>query len=85
MGLVHKERQSDDRRMLSLKLSARGNALLDSIAPLRRQVNDVQFNNLTAADFRQLTSLIYRLIESGDHALSMLQFLKENNQISAAE
>jgi len=85
MGLVDKERQTGDRRMLSLKLSARGNALLDSIAPLRCQVNDLQFSSLTASDFRQLVALIYRLIDSGDRALSLLQFLKENKQISAAE
>ena len=85
MGLVHKERHTGDRRMLSLKLSARGNALLDSIAPLRRQVNDTQFGSLTAADFHQLVALIYQLIDNGDRALSLLQYLKENRQISAAE
>jgi MarR family transcriptional regulator, organic hydroperoxide resistance regulator len=85
MGLVRKERQTGDRRMLSLKLTARGNALLDSIAPLRRQVNDIQFGALSNSEFRHLVGLIYRLIDNGDKALSLLNYLKENRPISAAE
>jgi DNA-binding MarR family transcriptional regulator len=85
MGLVRKERQSGDRRMLSLILTARGNALLDSIAPLRRRVNDTQFDNLTASEFRQLATLIYRLIESADRALSLLQYMQESKVMLAAE
>jgi DNA-binding MarR family transcriptional regulator len=85
MGLVRKERQSGDRRMLSLKLTGRGNALLDSIAPLRRRVNDTQFENLTTAEFRQLVAMVYRLIDSGDRALSLLRFLRESKAVSAAE
>jgi MarR family transcriptional regulator, organic hydroperoxide resistance regulator len=85
MGLVRKERQSDDRRMLSLKLTTRGNALLDSIAPLRRQVNDIQFGTLNNAEFRHLVDLIYRLIDSGDKALSLLYYFKQNRAFAAAE
>jgi DNA-binding MarR family transcriptional regulator len=78
MGLLYKDRQATDRRMVSLKLTDRGNSLLDSIAPLRRQVNDVQFGSLTASEFRQLVSLIHRLIDNGDRALSLLSFLRQN-------
>jgi DNA-binding MarR family transcriptional regulator len=85
MGLVRKERQTADRRMLSLTVTARGNALLDSIAPLRQRVNDVQFSTLNATDFRQLVAIVYRLIDSGDRANSLLQYLMESAPISAAE
>jgi DNA-binding MarR family transcriptional regulator len=85
MGFVRKERQVGDRRMVSLKLTARGNSLLDSIAPLRRRVNDTQFGNLSAVEFRQLVSTVYQLIESGDRALALLQFLKESQATPAAE
>ena len=85
MGLVRKERQSSDRRMLSLKLTGRGNSLLDSIAPLRRRVNDTQFEKLTGTEFRQLVTMVYQLIDSGDRALSLLQFLQESKAIPAAE
>ena len=78
MGLLYKDRQATDRRMVSLKLTDRGNSLLDRIAPLRRQVNDVQFETLTAREFRQLVLLVYRLIDSGDRALSLLRFLRRN-------
>lgn len=85
MGLVRKQRQTGDRRMLSLSVTARGNRLLDSIAPMRQQVNDIQFGTLNAAEFRQLVAMIYRLIDSGDRALSLLNFMVENNPVSAAE
>ncbi len=85
MGLVRKKRQTRDRRMLSLKVTPRGDQLMDSIAPLRRQVNDTQFSVLNAAEFRMLVATIYRLIESGDHALSLLQFLKADRRVRAAE
>jgi DNA-binding MarR family transcriptional regulator len=85
MGLVRKERQSSDRRMLSLTVTPRGNALLDSIAPMRQQVNDIQFGCLSAAEFRQLVGTIYRLMDSGDRALSLLRYLARNKSVSAAE
>ena len=84
MGLLRKQRQAVDRRMLSLKVTARGNALLDSIASMRQQVNDVQFGSLSGTEFRQLVALIYRLIESGDRALSLLQYLTDNVRVRAA-
>jgi len=84
MGLVRKQRQSGDRRMLSLKLTGRGNVLLDSIAPLRRRVNDVEFEKLTSAEFRQLVTVVYQLIDSGERALSLLQFLREDTAVPAA-
>lgn len=85
MGLVRKDRQSNDRRMLSLTVTPRGNALLDSIAPMRQQVNDVQFGCLSAGEFRQLVAVIYRLMDSGDRALSLLRYLIGNMAVSAAE
>lgn len=85
MGLVRKQRQISDRRMVSLSVTQRGNRLLDGIAPMRQQVNDAQFGTLSAAEFRQLVAIIYRLIDSGDRALSFLNFMVENNPVSAAE
>ena len=48
MGLVYKRRQTNDKRMVSLSLTPQGNELLDSIAPLRQQVNNLQFGTLPA-------------------------------------
>lgn len=81
LGLIDKARQSGDRRMVSLKLTMRGNQLLDSIAELRQQVNDIQFGTLSSEEFRNLVPLVYRLIESGERALSLLNFLRSGDNV----
>lgn len=82
-GLVEKNRQKVDRRMVALSLTAKGNALLDSISNVRRQVNNVQFGDLTGEEFRALVPLVDRLIASGERALSLLAFLREHGQNAA--
>ncbi len=79
-GLVYKKKQSADQRMVSISLTPRGYTLLDNIAPLRQQVNDIQFGCLSADEFRKLVSLVHRLIESSERAVSLLNFLCENSQ-----
>lgn len=81
LGLIDKARQAGDRRMVSLKLTTRGNQLLDSIAELRQQVNDIQFGTLSSEEFRNLVPLVYRLIESGERALSLLNFLRSGDNV----
>jgi DNA-binding MarR family transcriptional regulator len=73
--LVSKERGEDDRRMVSLSLTPKSVALLDSIAGLRRQVNDVQFECLSSDEFKMLVPLIERLIASGERALTLQNYL----------
>ncbi len=83
MGLVYKRRQTNDRRMVSLSLTPQGNELLDSIAPLRQQVNGLQFGTLTREEFRDAVPLVYRLIESGEHALALLGFLSHRKEMES--
>lgn len=78
MGLVEKRRRVEDKRVVSVTLTARAVALLDSIAPLRQHVNDVQFGCLTQSEFRMLVPLVERLVQSGERAVAMLQFLKQH-------
>lgn len=75
-GLVYKERGTDDRRTVSLSLTPKGIALLDSIAALRRQVNDVQFGCLSRGEFQQLVPLVERLVQSGERALALQGYLR---------
>lgn len=79
-GLVTKRRAQDDKRMVSISLTPKAAALLDSIAHLRHRVNDVQFGCLTQEEFRLLVPLIGRLIKSGEQALALLEFLKQQEQ-----
>jgi len=81
-GLITKDRDEEDRRMVSLSLTPKGEELLDSIAGLRQQVNDVQFGDLSNEEFRMLVPLIERLIPSGERALALLDYLTK--QIHAA-
>ncbi|MCZ7564948.1 MAG: MarR family transcriptional regulator [Burkholderiales bacterium] len=75
-GLVFKERGTDDRRTVSLSLTPKAVALIDSIAALRRQVNDVQFGCLSRAEFLQLVPLVERLVQSGERALALQSYLR---------
>jgi DNA-binding MarR family transcriptional regulator len=77
-GLVEKRRGVEDKRVVSVTLTARAIALLDSIAPLRQRVNDEQFGCLTRDEFRMLMPLVERLVQSGERAVALLQFLKQH-------
>lgn len=74
-GLIAKERDEGDRRMVCLSLTPKGEELLDSIADLRQQVNDVEFGCLSNEEFRLLVPLIERLIPSAERALALLHYM----------
>ena len=75
-GLVSKDRCAQDRRVVALSLTPSGIALLDSIAGLRQQVNDVEFGSLTKSEFKMLVPLLERLIQGGERALALQNYLK---------
>ena len=70
--LIHKRTDPRDRRRVRLTVSEKAYELLARLAPVQRRANDVEFEALSAAEFRHLLGLIERLIASGDRAL-MLQ------------
>ena len=76
LGLVHKKMDQGDRRRVTLTLSAKGNALLMRLAPSQRQVNDVEFGDLTRHEFRFLIDIVDRLIESGERAVALQTYLQ---------
>lgn len=76
-GYVVKARgDAADRRTVALSLTLQGTALLDSIAPLRQRVNDVQFKSLSASEFRMIVPAVERLVQSGEQALALLDYLQ---------
>jgi DNA-binding MarR family transcriptional regulator len=75
LGLIHKEADAYDKRRVSLTVSAKGRALLKRLAPVQRQVNDVEFEGLTAEDFKRLLELIQRLIQSSERAIALQSYL----------
>ena len=82
-GYVVKTRgDAEDRRTVALRLTGEGAALLDSIAPLRQRINDVQFQSLSAGEFRSIVPVIERLVDSGEQALALLEFLQRQHTLS---
>lgn len=77
-GFVKKRRSVEDKRVVTVSLTSRAIALLDSIASLRRQVNDVQFGSLTQKEFRMLVPVVEGLVQSGERAVALLEYWKKH-------
>ncbi len=84
LGLLQKIRGASDRRTVRVSLTEQGNDLLDSIAEMRRQVNNVQFGCLSAEEFQMLVPLVRRLLESGERAKALLEFLRSQDRPATA-
>jgi DNA-binding MarR family transcriptional regulator len=82
-GLIHKSVDPADRRRVKLEVSGKGNALLAELAPVQRQVNDVQFGCLSASEFRQLLKMTERLIESSERAVRLQAYLASQPESAA--
>jgi MarR family transcriptional regulator, organic hydroperoxide resistance regulator len=74
-GLIHKSVDPADRRRVKLQVSEKGDALLAELAPLQRQVNDVQFGCLNQSEFLQLLDMVERLIASSENAVRLQAYL----------
>ncbi|MEJ8570645.1 MarR family winged helix-turn-helix transcriptional regulator [Microbaculum marinum] len=75
-GLVHKEVDPTDRRRVTLRVSDEGYALLEDLAPVQRQINDVEFSCLSRKDFDTLRRIVKKLIDSGDEAIALQHYLQ---------
>jgi MarR family transcriptional regulator, organic hydroperoxide resistance regulator len=79
-GLIHKSVDPGDRRRVKLEVSEKGDALLAELAPVQRQVNDVQFGCLTNSEFLELLGMVERLIESSDSAVRLQAYLADHSK-----
>ncbi|HEX9466102.1 MAG TPA: MarR family winged helix-turn-helix transcriptional regulator [Alphaproteobacteria bacterium] len=73
--LVHKGIDPHDRRRVRLTVSEKGYGLLARLGPVQRQVNNAEFECLSAPEFRQLLDLMQRLIAGSDRAIALQQRL----------
>jgi hypothetical protein len=64
---------------LCLTVTARGRDLLERLAPIQRQVNDVQFGCLSAKEFTSLVDMIERLVTSSEQAMALQRYLSESS------
>ncbi len=60
---------------MTLTVSAQGRAALEKLAPIQRKVNDAEFGSLSRSDFQMLTGIMDRLIESGERAVALQNYL----------
>jgi hypothetical protein len=60
---------------VKLQVSEKGDALLAELAPVQRQVNDVQFGCLSQSEFLQLLDMVKRLIASSEDAVRLQAYL----------
>ena len=74
-GILEKAADPADGRKVLLKLTAKGVALLQRLAPYQRRINDVLFESLDAKRFRALRALAAELVASGDRAVAMLELV----------
>lgn len=75
LGMIHKRIDTGDRRRVTLTVSNKGRAALERLAPIQRQVNDVEFGCLSQQEFALLTGIVDRLIESGARAVALQKYL----------
>ncbi len=79
-GLLTKQPDRSDRRRVSLKTTAKGRALLESLAPTQVAVNDVLFDFLDTSGFRQLLRMTRQMPSCADRALALLRYLSEKRE-----
>lgn len=83
LGLIDKRMDAGDRRRVTLTVSAKGRAALERLAPIQRRVNDVEFGNLTRDEFELLTAIVDRLIDNGEHAVALQNYLLSEIEAAA--
>lgn len=75
LGFIRKKTDAGDRRRVTLTVSSSGRAALERLAPIQRQVNDVEFGCLDRKEFELLTDIVDRLIDSGTRAVALQNYL----------
>ncbi|MEM6681710.1 MAG: MarR family transcriptional regulator [Pseudomonadota bacterium] len=74
-GLVLKQKDPNDGRRVSLKMTSEGDDLLRRLSEVQQEVNDTHFGSLSAEEFQQLRKIMPELVDSTDAALPLLEHL----------
>lgn len=75
LGLIDKRIDAGDKRRVALTVSEKGRTALERLAPIQRRVNDVEFGDLSREEFKLLTAIVDRLIDSGARAVALQNYL----------
>jgi len=82
LGLVDKAGDLGDRRRTRLTVTQTGCALLDSLAPMQSEVNDVWLDCMSDKEFSVFLDLVERFIRSSDRALALQNYLAKDSDIA---
>ncbi len=77
--MIEKAGHPVDKRRLCLSVTARGREMLERLAPIQRQVNDVEFGCLSAREFASLVDMVERLVTSSEQAMALQRYLSESS------
>lgn len=84
LGLVSKVQDFRDRRRVCLRVTKRGRELLSKLARVQAPVNDKLFEFLSADEFRALAGRMDQIVECGDRALALLDYLAADRKPAVA-
>lgn len=82
-GLVEKKTNPQDRRRVHLTVTHEGRKLLERLAPVQRDVNDLLFAPLDAQSFRALNAIMADLVRSGDEAAALVEYYGQSRADAA--
>jgi DNA-binding MarR family transcriptional regulator len=77
-GLVAKSTNPQDRRRVHLRVTDKGRELLEGLAPIQRDVNDLLFQPLDAKRFRALNEIFADLIQAADEATALISYYSQS-------
>lgn len=82
-GLVEKSTNPQDRRRVHLRVTEKGRELLEGLAPIQRDVNDLLFQPLDAKRFRALNEIFADLIAAADEATALIGYYSQSGATDA--
>jgi DNA-binding MarR family transcriptional regulator len=85
LGLVEKVRDREDRRRVSLSVTAEAEAQLDELSTYQRPVNDRLFANITREEFLVLSKVLKQLVSQGDEAELYMEYLLKKHRPRLAD
>ena len=85
LGLVDKQTDPNDRRRVLLSVLPEGRARLERLAPIQRQINDVEFGGITRTEFLRLLDMVERLIANGEQAAALQKYLTKSQSDNQPE
>jgi len=61
-----------DSRALSITLTPKAYRLLRALLPISREINDIQYQGMTAADMYTISSACARIVDAEDQILRLI-------------